>query len=159
MSYLDTPRLHFTGHFQADVSTINNVVGYFDTDSFDPAKDQKLNGNGGWNPEGTAIFHFISCTITGGQHDDRQIMSAADDPVIGMALDNANDKVFGKRPSPFDHVLGDARLRDLKPELEQFAVDAWRAQKRILHAHSPDQRAQLRVDLRSPSRGRDFQRQ
>src|SRR4030081_2251808 len=30
-------------------------------------------------------------------------------------------------PSPFDHVLGDARLRDLKPELEQFAVDAWRA--------------------------------
>jgi hypothetical protein len=26
----------------------------------------------------------------------------------------------------FDHVLGDARLRGLKPELEQFAVDAWR---------------------------------
>ena len=26
----------------------------------------------------------------------------------------------------FNHVLGDARLRDLKPELEQFAVDAWR---------------------------------
>ena len=48
-------------------------------------------------------------------------------------------------------VLGDARLRDLKPELEQFAVDAWRAPKRILDAHPPDQRAQLRVDLRSPS--------
>src|ERR1700732_1098799 len=28
----------------------------------------------------------------------------------------------GRRPS-FDHVLGHARLRDLKPELEQFAVD------------------------------------
>src|SRR6202790_5720532 len=55
------------------------------------------------------------------------------------------------RPPPFDHVLGDARLRDLKPELEQFAVNAWRAPKRILHAHPPDQRAQLRVDLRSPS--------
>src|SRR5713101_5306849 len=27
-------------------------------------------------------------------------------------------------PPSFDHVLGDARLRDLKPELEQFAVDA-----------------------------------
>src|SRR6202795_1538333 len=52
------------------------------------------------------------------------------------------------RPSPFDHVLGDARLRDLKPELGQFAVNAWRAPKRILHAHPPDQRAQLRVDLR-----------
>src|SRR6202051_3797247 len=31
------------------------------------------------------------------------------------------------RPPPFDHVLGNARLRDLKPELEQFAVNAWRA--------------------------------
>src|ERR1700722_3901929 len=56
----------------------------------------------------------------------------------------------GWRPS-FDHVLGDARLRDFKPELEQFAVDAWRAPKWILHAHPADQRAQLRVDLRSPS--------
>src|SRR6266403_3159134 len=55
------------------------------------------------------------------------------------------------RPPPFDHVLGDARLRDLKPELEQFAVDAWRAPKRIFDAHPPDQYAQLRVDLRSPS--------
>src|ERR1700686_2030890 len=55
------------------------------------------------------------------------------------------------RPPPFDHVLGDARLRDLKPELEQFAVDAWRTPKRILHAHPADQRAQLRFDLRSPS--------
>src|SRR6202035_4033594 len=47
------------------------------------------------------------------------------------------------RPSPFDHVLGDTRLRDLKPELEQFAADARRAPKRILHAHPPDQYAQL----------------
>jgi hypothetical protein len=44
-----------------------------------------------------------------------------------------------------------ARLRDLKPELEQFAVNAWRTQKRILHAHLPDQCAELRFDLRSPS--------
>ena len=56
----------------------------------------------------------------------------------------------GRRPS-FDHVLGDARLRDLKPELEQLAVNAWRTPKRILPAHLPDQSAQLCVDLRSPS--------
>jgi hypothetical protein len=42
-------------------------------------------------------------------------------------------------------------LSDLNPELEQFAVDAWRAPKRIFDAHPPDQCAQLRVDLRSPS--------
>jgi hypothetical protein len=31
------------------------------------------------------------------------------------------------RPPSFEHVLGDARLRDLKPELEQFAANARRA--------------------------------
>src|SRR5260370_23341962 len=55
------------------------------------------------------------------------------------------------RPPSFDHVLVYARLRDLKPELEQFAVDARRAPQRIFDAHPPDQYAQLRVDLRSPS--------
>src|ERR1700757_5201720 len=55
------------------------------------------------------------------------------------------------RPPSFDHVLGDARLRDLKSELEQFAVDTWRTPKPILHAHPPDQDAQLRLDLWSPS--------
>src|SRR5580692_8552896 len=47
--------------------------------------------------------------------------------------------------------LSQAAERDLKPELEQFAVNAWRAPKRIFDAHPPDQCAQLRVDLRSPS--------
>jgi hypothetical protein len=42
-------------------------------------------------------------------------------------------------------------MGDLKPELEQFAVDARRAPKRIFDAHPPDQRAQLRFDLRTPS--------
>jgi hypothetical protein len=49
------------------------------------------------------------------------------------------------RPTSLDHVFGDARLRDFKPELEQFAVDAWRTPKRILDIHPPDQCAQLRV--------------
>ena len=50
-----------------------------------------------------------------------------------------------------DHVLGDARLRDLKPELEQFSVDARRAPERVIDAHPPDQRAEVRLDLRPPS--------
>src|ERR1019366_8296055 len=56
------------------------------------------------------------------------------------------------RPASLDHVLGDAGLRDLKPKFEKFAVDAWRAPKRVLHAHLPDQRAQPRLDLRPPFR-------
>src|SRR5664280_3045026 len=67
-----------------------------------------------------------------------------------VVTQEGSPSLAGRRPS-FDHVFGDARLRDLKPELEQFAVNAWRTPKRILHAHPPDQRAQLRVDPRSPS--------
>ena len=54
-------------------------------------------------------------------------------------------------PAPLDHVFCDARLRHLKSGLEQFAVDARRAPKRILDAHPPDQRAEVRLDLRPPS--------
>src|SRR6202021_1596522 len=67
-----------------------------------------------------------------------------------VVTQEGSPSLAGRLPS-FDHVLGAARLRDLKPELEQFPVDAWRAPKRILDAHPPDQRAQLRVDLRPPS--------
>src|ERR1019366_1935482 len=55
------------------------------------------------------------------------------------------------RSASLDHVLGDARLRDIKPELQQFAVDTRRTPKRILHAHLPEQRAEVRLDLRPPS--------
>src|SRR3984893_12010242 len=67
-----------------------------------------------------------------------------------MVTQEGSPSLAGWPPS-FDHVLGDARLRDLKPELEQFAVNAWRTPKLVLRADLPDQRAQLRVDLRSPS--------
>jgi hypothetical protein len=56
------------------------------------------------------------------------------------------------RSTPLDHVFGDARLRDLKPELEQFAMDARRSPQWVLDAHPPDQRPQLRVNLRPPSK-------
>jgi hypothetical protein len=68
------------------------------------------------------------------------------------------------RPPPFDHVLGDARLRDLNPELEQFAVNAWRTPKRILHAYPPDIQLMskhrvlsFRPQLRLEWRGQDGQ--
>src|ERR1700733_13906860 len=79
--------------------------------------------------------------------DDEQVHSG---DVWRVVVQEGPPSLAGRRPS-FDHVLGDARLCDLKPELEQFAVDAWRTPKRIFDAHPPDQRAQLRVDLRSPS--------
>src|SRR5229473_7029175 len=75
-----------------------------------------------------------------------------DGNVWRMVTQEGPPSLAGRAP-PFDHVLGDARLRDLKPELEQFAVDAWRAPKRIFDAHPPDQNPQLGVDLRPPHVG------
>ncbi|MCA6113166.1 hypothetical protein [Bradyrhizobium cenepequi] len=42
-------------------------------------------------------------------------------------------------------------MRDLKPKLEQFAMNTRCSPKRIIDAHSPDQRPQFSIDLRSPS--------
>src|SRR4030088_327351 len=55
---------------------------------------------------------------------------------------------LGQRSASLDHILRDAGLRDLKAELEQLAMDARRSPQRIVNAHPPDQRAQVRVDLR-----------
>ena len=51
-------------------------------------------------------------------------------------------------PGSLDHVFGDARLRDFKPKIEQFAVDTRRSPNRVLDAHPPDQRPQVRINLR-----------
>src|SRR5712671_3267641 len=41
-------------------------------------------------------------------------------------------------PSPTScHVLGDRRLRDLDPKLEQLTVDAWRTPQPVGQAHLP----------------------
>ncbi len=95
MSYLDSPRIHFRGWFQADVSTINNDVRFFQNDSFVPDY-QQLNTNGSWNPRGTGIFRILDCSITGGFLKGRSLASSEDDPVIGLTLQNATDRAPGK---------------------------------------------------------------
>lgn len=90
MSYLDSPRLHFHGWFQADVSTINNDVTAYDiSPSADPADP-------GWNPEGTGIFRFLDCAVTGGFLDGKQITSQSGDSVVGAGIQNANQRAPGK---------------------------------------------------------------
>src|SRR3979411_3172435 len=54
------------------------------------------------------------------------------------------------------HILSDAGLSDLKAQLEQLAMDARRSPQRIVNAHPPDQRAQVRVDLRPASKRAGF---
>jgi hypothetical protein len=54
-------------------------------------------------------------------------------------------------PASLHHVLGDAGLRDFKPELEKLAVDARPTPKRVLDAYPPDQHAEVRLEQRPPS--------
>jgi hypothetical protein len=122
MSYLDIPRLHFSGRFQADVSTVNNDVRYFDNAGFQE-KYQTMSGGGGWNPEGTAIFRLIDCKITGARTARGLIRTPADDPVIGMALENADDRVFGK-------------LVDLDPQ-QQMVSQIWGLRLRLADGSEP----------------------
>jgi hypothetical protein len=89
VSYLDSPRLHFRGWFQADVSTINNDVTAFDAGPSAGAPDP------GWNPEGTGIFRLVDCTVTGGFIDGRPLR-VGDDSAIGMTIQNADERPPGK---------------------------------------------------------------
>jgi hypothetical protein len=119
VSYLDVPRIVFTGHFQADISTINNDVRYYDNAAFRKQYQQlsTTGDDGGWNPEGTGIFRLMGCRITGAALGNQQITRAAQDPVIGMALENADDRVFGK-------------LVDLDPQ-QQMVSQIWGMQLRL----------------------------
>lgn len=119
MSYLDSPRLHFKGWFQADVSTINNDVRFYQNASFVP-EYQQLNANGSWNPEGTGIFRFVDCAVTGGSLDGRALTDPGQDPVIGMLLENADRRAPGK-------------LVDLDPQ-QQMVSEIWGMQVRLLDA-------------------------
>jgi hypothetical protein len=116
MSYLDSPRVHFRGWFQADVSTINNDVRLFQNASFVP-EYQQLNQNGSWNPEGTGIFRLLDCSVTGAFLDGQL------SPVSGITVQNAAQRAPGK-------------LVDLDPQ-QQMVSQIWGMQIRLVDASGP----------------------
>ena len=115
MSYLYTPRLVFSGQFQADVSTINNDPEHFDTGHFRPNYELAQTGNsmnGWWNPRGTGAWRFFGCKVEqvfyqdGSASDDPNV-----DPVVGAAINGSDVRVEGK-------------LVDLDPE-QQMVSEIW----------------------------------
>src|SRR4051794_41874389 len=86
MSYVDPPRLHFAGKFEAAVSTVNNDVFHFDSAHFKPEFQQLQapgSPNGWFNPRGDAAFRLIGCQVTGAYGPDGR--AAAADPGVGCA--------------------------------------------------------------------------
>jgi hypothetical protein len=100
MSYLNSPRLTFSGQFQADPSTVNNDPTHFNNATFDQSfqdYSSATDPNGWWNPDGTGNWRFIGCKITSVTYQDGT--STNDpllDPVIGMSLMDTEARTAGK---------------------------------------------------------------
>ncbi|MBC7909302.1 MAG: hypothetical protein H7Y30_02310 [Pyrinomonadaceae bacterium] len=99
MSYLDTPRLVFSGRFQADPSTINNDPHHFDTGTF--RSNDELWGlgvaNGWWNPNGSGAWRFRDCVVRQVVYGDGTVCDDPNiDPVIGALVNDSNIRVEGK---------------------------------------------------------------
>jgi hypothetical protein len=62
MSYLDFPRIHFTGGFQAAPSTVNNAPHNYER-ALD-AKTQPWDLDTWWNAYGNAFFDLEGCTVS-----------------------------------------------------------------------------------------------
>jgi hypothetical protein len=80
MSYLDVPRLHFTGTFMANPSTINN-----DPNNYQPVTDP-INLDLSWNPYGSHAW-TINATVQSFVDTNGQLHTSGD-PLIGAAFES-----------------------------------------------------------------------
>ncbi|HYC93421.1 MAG TPA: hypothetical protein VEO54_29715 [Thermoanaerobaculia bacterium] len=115
MSYLDRVRLHFSGQFQADPSTVNNDPTHYDNATFLPEyqlPQTDTSANGWWNPDGSASWRLVDCHVTRVCYvDGSSTNDVAADPVVGMRIMDANKRVAGK-------------LVDLDPQ-QQMVSQIW----------------------------------
>jgi hypothetical protein len=121
VTYLGFPRLHFTGIFQADPSTINNVPSHFDTDRFAARFQHRQTANalnGGWNPRGSGSWRLRNCRVTSVILADGAFASFPEaDPVVGGTLSDADDRVS-------------AKIADLDPQ-QQLVSQIWGLRLRL----------------------------
>lgn len=99
MAYLHSPRLVFSGQFQADPSTVNNDPTHFDNSTFQPNYQEYGQGdeNGWWNPDGTGNWRLIGCKIISVTYKDGSSTDdPSKDPIIGLALTDTDSRVAGK---------------------------------------------------------------
>ncbi len=87
MSYLNVPRLYFSGSFKAAPSTVNNTPSNYDPSHVISKNDLA------WNPNGNHTFAInaqISATcLTGGS-------ASTTDPLVGSAVGSTNSPQFAK---------------------------------------------------------------
>src|SRR5262249_50641555 len=117
MSYLNPLRLHFSGKFQAAVSTVNNDPAHYDNARFQPAF--QVRPAGWWNPRGDGNWRMIGCNITSAWLKDGQ-PAAASDSVLQCTIADSDLTVA-------------AKLADLDPA-QQMVSEIWGLVIRIADA-------------------------
>ncbi|MEA5259096.1 hypothetical protein VB264_14970 [Arcicella aquatica] len=137
MSYLNSPRLVFSGDFLSDVSTVNNDTAHYNNATFQPNFQEYGQGssNGWWNPEGGAVFNFQNCKI----HQLTMpsgfvINNAADDMLVGQIIAGSDGRPTGK-------------MVDLDPD-QQMVSALWCVQLRIC---TPQNEVLLQGDISTTS--------
>jgi hypothetical protein len=121
VSYLNPPRLHFSGNYEAAISTVNNDPSHFNNATFRPAYQlQSDNGTNGWfNPRGSGDFRLFGCQVKSALMADGSPVPA-DDPVLAAIVAESD------RAAP-------AKLVDLDPG-QQLASTIWGLEVRIATA-------------------------
>lgn len=123
MSYLSPLRLHFSGRFQANVSTVNNDPAHFDNAAFEPGYQAPQGPgmhppNGWFNPQGDAAWRLLGCTVNAAWTPSGQV--TAPDPVLCCIVADSDSRV-------------PAKLVDLDSE-QQLVSEIWGLQVRIAQA-------------------------
>ena len=100
MSYLGFPRVHFSGFFQADPSTVNNDPTRYDSDRFVARYQRRQtpgNPNGWWNPDGSGAWRLRDCRVRSVVRADGTTVTGPEgDPLVGGLLSDADDQVSAK---------------------------------------------------------------
>jgi hypothetical protein len=99
VSYLHPVRLHFSGRFRADVSTVNNDASHYDNAHFSPDFQKPGAGvtNGWWQPAGTGAWRLLDCTVSRVCRADGSVASSpTEDLALGLKVSDAADRSSAK---------------------------------------------------------------
>ena len=100
MSYLHPVRLHFSGSFRADVSTVNNVTDRFNNATFQDQFQLPMSGaqdGSNWEPAGTGAWRLVDCHVTRACRDDGPAaVTSAADHAVGLSVRESGDRSSAK---------------------------------------------------------------
>ncbi|WP_434383156.1 hypothetical protein [Melittangium boletus] len=81
MSYLDLPRINFSGTFQASPSTINNTPNNYNPANYNADSLKAENIELYWEPKGDGVFDLINCQVT-----TVEAPGVTRDPLLGSSV-------------------------------------------------------------------------